>query len=54
MIHEITFDVMLNDRFIRTLRTPFCPLFPIEEREFKRFVEQKLPTLKGKDYKIKI
>lgn len=48
----LKFDVMLNDKFIKTLEYKYCPLFPIEEGELNKFVLKKLPTLKGKDFKI--
>ena len=48
----ITFDVMLNGRFICTLKYKFCPLFPIELDGLKKFIESKRPSLKGKDYNI--
>lgn len=51
---ELIFDVMLNGRFICTLKYRFCPLFPITEEELAKFVEEKRPSLKGKNYKIAI
>ena len=42
---DLIFDVMLNGRFICTMKYRFCPLIPIP-------VEEKHPSLKGKDYKI--
>jgi hypothetical protein len=45
-------DVMLNDRFVCTLKYKFCPLFPIELDDLKKFIESKRPSLKGKDYRI--
>lgn len=43
---------MLNERFICTLKYKFCPLFPIELDDLKKFFESKRPSLKGKDYNI--
>lgn len=43
-------DVMLNDRFVCTLKYKFCPLFPIELDDLKKFIESKRPSLKGKDF----
>lgn len=39
-------DVMLNDRFVCTLKYKFCPLFPIELDDLKKFIESKRPSLK--------
>ena len=46
------FDVMLDGRFVHTFRYQYCPLFPIDEQELEKFVTDRLPTLKGKDFKI--
>lgn len=45
------FDVMLNGRFICTLKYEYSPLFPIDFEELEKFVLKKRPTLKGKDFK---
>lgn len=42
----LTFDVMLNGRFICTLFYKYCPLFPIDSEELVKFVLEKRPTLK--------
>lgn len=47
-----TFDVMLNGRFICTLKYKYCALFPIDFEELKKFILKKRPTLIGKDYRI--
>ena len=46
------FDVMLNGRFACTLKYKYCPLFPIDSEDLTKFVLQKRPTLKGKDFRI--
>ena len=46
------FDVMLNGRFICTLKYKYCPLFPIDFEDLTKFVLKKRPTLKGKDFRI--
>ena len=51
---DLIFDVMLNGRFVCTLKYRFCPLFSITEEELAKFVEEKRPSLKGKNYKIAI
>lgn len=48
----LVFDVMLDGRFVHTFRYQYCPLFPIDEEELEKFVTDRLPTLKGKDFKI--
>ena len=53
MMKTLTFDVMLHDKFVCTLRYKYCPLFPIEERELRGFVVSKRPTLRGKDFRIR-
>jgi len=45
-------DIMLNGKFICTLKYKYCPLFTIDYNELLKFVEQKRPTLKGKPYRI--
>lgn len=35
------FDVMLNGRFICTLKYKYSPLFPIDFEELEKFVSQK-------------
>lgn len=46
------FDVMLNGRFICTLKYKYCALFPIDFEVLEKFVLKKRPTLKGKDFRI--
>lgn len=46
------FDVMLNGRFVCTLKYKYCALFPIDFEELEKFVLKKRPTLKGKDFRI--
>lgn len=48
----LTFDVMLRGRFVCTMKYRYCPLFPLEIDELKKFIEDKLPSLKGKGYNI--
>lgn len=49
---KLVFDVMLGERFVRTFRYEYCPLFPIDSDDLCVFVEKKMPTLKGKPYTI--
>lgn len=46
------FDVMLNERFVCTLKYEYCALFPIDFEDIKKFILSKKPSLKGKDYRI--
>lgn len=49
---EIVFDVMLNGRFICTLKYKYCALFPIDFEDLTKSVLKKRPTLKGNDFRI--
>ena len=49
---NFTFDIMLNGRFICTLRYKYCALFPIDFEDLEKFILSKRPYLKGKDYRI--
>lgn len=46
------FDVMLDGRFVCTLKYKYCALFPIDFEELKKFVLKKRHTLKGNDFRI--
>ena len=46
------FDVMLNGRFICTLKYKYCALFPIDFEDLEKFVLLKRPNLRGKDFRI--
>ena len=46
------FDVMLDGRFICTLKYKYCALFPIDFEELEKFALLKRPTLRGKDFRI--
>ena len=45
-------DIMLNNRFVCTLKYMYCPLFAIRYEELLRFVLNKRPSLKGKPFRI--
>ena len=45
-METLTFDVMLNERFIKTFKYRYNPLSPINGNELSKLVEDKLPTLK--------
>lgn len=46
------FDIMLDGRFICTLKYKYCALFPIDFEDLKKFILDKRPSLRGKDYRI--
>lgn len=46
------FDIMLDGRFICTLKYKYCALFPIDFEDLEKFVLKKRTTLKGKDFRI--
>ena len=48
------FDIMLNGRFVCTLRYKYCALLPINFDDLKEFIHSKRPSLKGKDYRIAV
>lgn len=49
---KIKFDVMLGGRYQGTLTYEYCPLFPLDEKDLREFIESQRPTLKNKPYKI--
>lgn len=46
------FDIMLDGRFICTLKYKYCALFPIDFEDLTKFILSKKPSLRGKDYRI--
>ena len=51
-MREVKFDVMLNGRYQCTLKYRYCPLFPIEESDIRKFVVEQRPTLRHTDFTI--
>lgn len=51
-MRHLKFDVMLDDRFVCTLRMPYLSIFVVTQKEIKKYVEKKRPSLKGKRYTI--
>ena len=45
-------DIMLNDRFVCTLKYMYCPLFAIKYEALIKFILDKRPSLKGKPFRI--
>lgn len=41
-------DIILNDRFVFTLRYQYCPLFKLDLEDVYAKVIEKRPSLKGK------
>lgn len=46
------FDIMLNGRFVCTLKYKYYALFPIDFEELKKYILKKRSTLIGKEYRI--
>lgn len=51
-MRSLYIDVMLNERFVCTLRYRYNPLFVIDGDDLKKFVLSKRPTLKNKPFRI--
>lgn len=49
---EVKFDVMLNGRFQCTLKYRYCPLWPLEESDIRKFVIEQRPTLRNTNFQI--
>lgn len=49
---EIRFDVMLGDRWQCTLTYRYCPLFPLDIEDIRRFVIEQRPTLRNQQFEI--
>lgn len=48
----IFLDIMLDGRYVRTLKYKFCSLFPINMDDLRKYVVSKMPALKGEPFKI--
>ena len=48
----IRFDVMLDGIYQGTLSYEYCPLFQINGDDLVKYVEQMMPSLKGKNFNI--
>lgn len=51
-METLTFDVMLHDRYVCTMKYRYCPLFMIDIRELEDYVTSRRPSLKGKPFRI--
>lgn len=49
---KFVFDIMLNGKYICTLKYDYNALFPIDLEELNKFILSKRPSLKGKDFRI--
>ncbi len=49
---ETRIDVMLDGRYQATLTYRHSALAPIKETRLRRFVEHRLPTLRGKSFRV--
>lgn len=50
---KLSYDVMVEGRYVGTLTYNYCPLFPLDGNELMKYTESKLPYLNGKNYEIK-
>ena len=50
----IKFDVMCEDRFVRTFKMDVHPIFSITVDEMREFVIKRLPTYKNKQLEFHI
>ena len=50
----IILDVMLKGSFVCQVKMPYCPLFPLDMKEARKYVAEKKPTLKGKEYVVEV
>lgn len=48
----VKFDVMLNDRYVCTMRYRHLPVFAITEKEIVDYVISQRPSLKNKPFTI--
>ena len=48
----LVLEIMLNGRFVCTLKYKYCALFPIDFEDLTKFVLKKRHTLKGKYFRI--
>lgn len=53
-IMKVKFDVMYNERYIKTFVYDNKSPFPPSEMEIRDFVISKLPTYRNKDFKIEL
>lgn len=51
-MEEITFDVMFDGRYVKTLRYKFCKAVTLTEQELKAYAVSKIPRLKNKQFNI--
>lgn len=44
----LSFDVYAEERFVKTFRIPYDPIFATDSAELEKFVLERIPTLKNK------
>ena len=49
---HVTLDIMVNDKFYCSTKWSFNPLFVINLNEVENEILERLPSLRGRDYKI--
>ena len=48
----VILDIMRNGSFVCQMKMPYCPLFPLDFNEVKKFVTDKKPSLRGTKFNI--
>ena len=48
----VVVEVTQAGKYKGQLGYPYCPLFPIKQRDLEKFVESRMPDIKGKKYNI--
>lgn len=51
-IKNILIDVMEKGTFLCQVRYPYCPLWPLDVKEVRKYIEDKRPSLKGRKFQI--
>lgn len=52
VIKTIYLDIMIGEKFYDQLTYRYCPIFKIDGEEIRKYVEEKRPLLKHKEYDI--
>lgn len=50
---QVSFDVMLGDRFVCSMRCEHNPIVPLSMDRLQKLIVSKYPSLREKDFKIK-
>lgn len=52
MSKYIHIDIMVNGRYLCTMRKPHCPAFRLSIQELRDYIEKQRPSLAGKTYDV--